>query len=171
MADVRTTVFGGRDVALAGSAVQPGDTAPNFQVIDQSLQPRTLDDFKGKTLIIASVPSLDTGVCDAETRRFNEIAGELGDQVQILTISMDLPFAQKRWCGASNVDRVTVLSDHREASFGQAWGTLIEEVRLLSRAVFVVNPEGRVVYSQYVPQVGEHPDYDSAVAAAREAIG
>src|SRR5690554_6211110 len=89
MADVRTTVFGGRDVALAGSAVQPGDTAPNFQVIDQSLQPRTLDDFKGKTLIIASVPSLDTGVCDAETRRFNEIAGELGDQVQILTISMD----------------------------------------------------------------------------------
>lgn len=170
MAVARTTVFAGRNEPLLGPALQPGDTAPDFEVIDQGLQSRTLADFKGQTLIIASVPSLDTGVCDLETKRFNAIAAELGKQVHILTISMDLPFAQKRWCGASDVDQVTVLSDHRQASFGTAWGTLIAAVRLLSRAVFVVNREGIIVYSQYVPQVGEHPDYDAAVTAAGAAL-
>lgn len=171
MVGVRTTVFAGGDMPLAGQAVAPGDAAPDFTVTDQGLQTRTLADFLGTTLIIASVPSLDTGVCDLETRRFNVVARELGDRVRILTISMDLPFAQKRWCGAGDVDHVTVLSDHRQASFGTAWGTLIDDVRLLSRAVFVVDPAGNVVYSQYVPEVGNHPDYDAAVAAARATLG
>lgn len=171
MTSERTTEFAGRPVPLAGPEIGPGMEAPDFTVIDQGLTDRTLADYKGKTLVLASVPSLDTGVCDAETRRFNEIAGELGDDVQILTVSMDLPFAQKRWCGAAGVEQVTVLSDHRAASFGEAWGTLMPELRLLSRAVFVVNPQGEVVYSEYVPKVGEHPDYDAAVAAVRQALG
>lgn len=165
MSQNRTTLFGGNPVALAGSEVTTGSPAPDFTVVDQNLQEKSLADFSGHTLVIASVPSLDTGVCDAETRRFNELAADLGDDVKILTISMDLPFAQKRWCGAAGVDQVTVLSDHRSASFGRGWGTLIESQRLLSRAVFIVDPDGVVQYVEYVPNVHDHPDYDAAMAA------
>lgn len=167
----RATLFGGTARSLAGREIRPGDRAPDFEVVAQDLSVRTLSDFAGKTLILASVPSLDTGVCDAETRKFNELAAALGDDVQILTISMDLPYAQKRWCGAAGVDRVTVLSDHRAASFGRAWGTLMDDFRLLSRAVFVVDPAGAVVHSEYVPVAGEHPNYEAALAAARRATG
>jgi thiol peroxidase len=116
------------------------------------------------------VPSLDTPVCDLQTRRFNQEAARLGPDVQILTISMDLPFAQKRWCGAAGIERVTTLSDHREASFGTAYGVLIKELRLLARAVFVVDKDGVVRYVQIVPELSREPDYEAALAAAKAAL-
>lgn len=160
--------FGGKPVTLIGPEIKVGDQAPDFTVLGNDMKPVTLKDFAGKVCILASVPSLDTGVCDAETRRFNEEAANLPG-VQILTISMDLPFAQKRWCGAAGVDRVVTLSDHRDASFGQAYGVLVKELRLLARAVFVVDAGGKVTYVQYVPDAHHHPDYEAALTAARSA--
>lgn len=159
----------GNPVTLLGPRIEVGQDAPDFTVVDVNLAPRRLGDFKGNVLLIASVPSLDTGVCSAETRRFNQEAVGFGEDVRVLTISMDLPFAQKRWCGAEGVDRVITLSDHRDASFGLAYGVLIKELRLLARAVFVVDRGGRVTYVEYVPEVTEHPDYAAAVAAVRQA--
>jgi thiol peroxidase len=129
-----------------------------------------LSSFRGKICIICSVPSLDTPVCDMETRRFNEEAGKLGDDVVILTISMDLPFAQKRWCGAAGVDKVITLSDHREGTFGTAYGVLIKELRLLARAVFVVGREGTIQYIQLVKELTEEPDYDTVLDAVNKLI-
>ncbi|MDI3298301.1 MAG: thiol peroxidase [Bacillota bacterium] len=166
-----TVLFGGKPVQLAGKPVEVGQTAPDATVQDTSLAVRHLDEWSGKVRLIAAVPSLDTPVCDTETRRFNQEAASLGDDVVILTVSMDLPFAQKRWCGAAGVDRVITLSDHLEASFGQAYGTLIPEQRLEARAVFVVDRNGKVAYVQYVPDVAQHPDYDAALAAVRQAVG
>ncbi|BDG61028.1 thiol peroxidase [Caldinitratiruptor microaerophilus] len=160
--------FGGKPVTLIGPEIKVGDTAPDFTALGTDLKPVSLKDFAGKPLILASVPSLDTGVCDAETRRFNEEATGLPG-VTILTISMDLPFAQKRWCGAAGVERVITLSDHRDASFGQAYGVLVKELRLLARAVFVVDASGKVTYVEYVPDAHNHPNYEAAIAAARQA--
>ena len=129
----------GNPITLMGTELQVGDQAPDFVAMDNDLNPVSFDSFRGKVCIISSVPSLDTPVCDMETRRFNDEAGRLGDDVEILTISMDLPFAQKRWCGAAGVDKVQTLSDHRDAAFGQAYGVLIKGLRLLARAVFVVD--------------------------------
>ena len=157
----------GNPVTLVGNEVKVGDPAPNFVVVNNDLEEVELTAFKGKTLLIASVPSLDTPVCDTETRRFNEEAANLGDEVQILVISMDLPFAQKRWCGAAGVDRVLTLSDHRDAAFGNAYGVLIKELRLLARAIFVVDREGVIRYIQFVGEVGEEPDYDAALSALK----
>jgi thiol peroxidase len=154
-----------------GEAVSVGDTAPDFTVLANDLSPKTLADYAGKVLIIASVPSLDTPVCDMETRRFNTEAAALGDEVTILTLSMDLPFAQARWCGAAGVEAVETLSDHRDASFGQGWGALIKELRLLTRAVFVVGKDGKVAYVEYLKEITEEPDYASALAAARSLVG
>lgn len=168
MAD-RTVLFGGNPVPLAGNAVQVGQQAPDFTVVDVNMQERHLRDYAGKVKIIASVPSLDTPVCDAETRRFNEEAVQLGEDVVVLTISMDLPFAQKRWCGAAGVDRVVTLSDYRTASFGEAYGTLMQPVRLETRAVFVVDKQDKITYVEYLPDVGQHPNYEAALAAARAA--
>jgi len=158
----------GNPLTLLGPELKPGDKAPDFEVLTNDLQPFNLSSLKGKVLVISSVPSLDTPVCDTETRKFNERAAELGEDVEILTISMDLPFAQKRWCGAAGVDRVTTLSDHRSASFGENYGVLIKELRLLARAVFVVDRAGVVRYVQTVKEVSEEPDYNAVVNAVKK---
>ncbi len=159
--------FKGNPLTLIGPEIKIGSKAPEFQVWAQDLSPVTLASSQGKTRLISVVPSLDTPVCDAQTRRFNEEASKLPN-VEVLTISMDLPFAQKRWCGAAGIDRVKVLSDHKDASFGNAYGVLIKELRLLSRSIFVVDGSGTVRYVEYVPEVTTHPNYDAALAATRQ---
>ncbi len=161
----------GNPLTLTGNEVKVGDTAPDFEVLDGGLKPVRFSDFKGKVVVIVSVPSLDTPVCDLETKRFNKEAANLGDDVVILTVSMDLPFAQARWCGASGVDKVTVLSDYRDASFGNAFGVLIKELRLLARTIFVIDKEGKVRYVQYVEETTSEPDYDEVLKAIREVVG
>ncbi len=160
--------FMGNPLTLLGLGIEVGRQAPDFTALNTDLAPVSLADFKGKTLIISSVPSLDTPVCDMETRRFNQEAAKLGADVQIVTVSMDLPFAQKRWCGAAGVDKVMTLSDHREASFGQAYGLVIKELRLLARAVLVVDKAGTIAWYQLVPEITHEPDYDAAIGAARK---
>ncbi|MBN2136463.1 MAG: thiol peroxidase [Sedimentisphaerales bacterium] len=158
----------GNPLTLSGDGVKVGEAAPDFAVLANDLSEVRLSDFRGKVVVISSVPSLDTPVCDVQTRRFNEQAGSLGDGVAVLTISMDLPFAQKRWCGAAGIKNVQTLSDHREASFGAAFGLLIEELRLLARAVFVVDGGGVVRYIQVVDELTNEPDYDAAFKAINE---
>ena len=153
----------GNPLTLLGEELKVGDPAPDFEVLDNDLMPVKFSSFRGKICVISSVPSLDTPVCDMETRRFNEEAGKLGTDVVILTISMDLPFAQKRWCGATGVDKVITLSDHRDASSGTAYGALIKELRLLARIVFVVDGEGVIQYIQVIKEQTEEPDYDAVL--------
>jgi thiol peroxidase len=160
--------MGGNPVTLVGDEVKVGDVAPDFVVVGNDMNPVEFSAYRGKVCVVAAVPSLDTEVCSTETRRFNVEAASLGEDVVILTVSMDLPFAQKRWCGAAGVDRVVTLSDHRDASFGQAYGVLIKEARLLARAVFVVDGDGVVRYVELVPELGEEPNYEAALAAVRE---
>jgi thiol peroxidase len=160
--------MGGNPVTLVGEAVGAGDKAPDFVVVDNDLNPVEFSSYRGKIRVVASVPSLDTEVCSVETRRFNQEAANLGEDVVILTVSMDLPFAQKRWCGAAGVDRVVTLSDHRDASFGLAYGVLIKEARLLARAVFVVDRDDVVRYVELVPELGQEPDYEAALTAVRK---
>ena len=159
--------FKGNPLTLLGSAITVGSKAPDFQVLAQDLSPVTLAGSQGKARLISVVPSLDTPVCDAQTRRFNQEAAQWPD-VAVLTISMDLPFAQKRWCGAAGIDRVQVLSDHRDASFGRAYGAVIKELRLLTRAVFLIDASGIVRYVEYVPEMTSPPNYEAALAAARQ---
>jgi thiol peroxidase len=161
----------GHPLTLVGQEVQVGAPAPDFEVLANDLSPFKLSSLKGKVAIICSVPSLDTPTCDIETRWFNEEAAKLGPDVQILTISMDLPFAQKRWCGAAGVERVTTYSDHREAAFGQTYGVLIKELRLLARAVFVVDQDGMVRAAQIVPELANEPNYDEVLKAVGELMG
>ena len=160
----------GNPVTLLGTELKVGDKAPDFVAVDNDLNPVSFELFRGKVCIISSVPSLDTPVCDMETRRFNDEAGRLGDNVEILTISMDLPFAQKRWCGAAGVDKLKTLSDHRDAAFGQAYGLLIKGLRLLARAVFVVDKEGTIRYVELVKEIASEPDYDSVLKAVKELV-
>ena len=160
----------GNPITLLGPDLKVGDKAPDFVAIDNDLSTVSFESFRGKVCILSSVPSLDTPVCDMETRRFNDEAGRLGGKVEILTISMDLPFAQKRWCGAAGVDRVQTLSDHRDAAFGQAYGVLIKELRLLARAVFVVDEEGVIKYTELVPEIVREPNYDSVLQAVKELV-
>jgi thiol peroxidase len=155
----------GGPLTLLGPALRVGDKAPEFTALGNDLQPVALSSFRGKKVLISSVPSLDTPVCDLQTRRFNAEAQKLGPDVPILTISMDLPFAQARWCGAAGVKNVRTLSDHRDASFGRAFGLLIKELRLLARAVLILDREGIVRYVQLVKEVGQEPDYDDALRA------
>lgn len=157
--------FQGKPVTLIGPALKVGDKAPDFTVIDNNLQPLKLTDFQGKILVLVAVPSLDTPVCDLEARRFNSEAQKLGDDVVVLVISMDLPFAQRRWCGANGIERVITASDHREASFGSGYGVLVKELRLLARAIFIVDREGVIRYIQLVKEAGEEPDYQSVLKA------
>ena len=164
----RTVLMKGNPLTLIGDEVVVGEKAPQFEVVANDLAMVRLSDFEGKVRVIAAVPSLDTAVCDTETRKFNQLAAELGDDVEILTISMDLPFAQKRWCGAAGVDRVTVLSDHRDASFGLSYGVLIKELRLLARVVFVIDRAGIIRYVQIVPEVTNEPNYDEVLEAIRK---
>lgn len=155
-------------VTLLGKEIKVGDQAPGFTVLSNDLKEVHLDDYKGKVKLISTVPSLDTGVCSQETKRFNEEADKL-DNVQILTVSMDLPFAQTRWCAAEGINNVDTLSDHRDADLGEKYGVLIKELRLLARAIFVVDSNDKVTYVEYVNEVSNHPDYDKALAAAKEA--
>lgn len=166
--DKTKITFHGNPLTLVGNQPKPGDTAPDFEVLTNDLSPLKLSDFKGKVCVISVVPSLDTPVCDVQTRRFNEEAAALGDDVVVLTISMDLPFAQKRWCGAAGIKNVQTLSDHRNAAFGKAFGLLIEELRLLARAVFVVDAGGIIRYKQIVEELTNEPDYDAAIKAVTE---
>src|SRR6266849_1229102 len=164
------TTLRGNPMTLVGPELKAGDKAPDFQAVDNGLKPVTLASTANGVRIFSVVPSLDTPVCDAQTKRFNEEAGKLPN-VSIYTISMDLPFAQKRWCGAFGVDHVKMVSDHREGSFGQAYGTLIKDLRIMSRAIFVVGKDNTIRHVEYVKEVGEHPNYETALAAAKTAAG
>ena len=157
-------------MTVLGPELKTGDAAPDFHVVDSGLKPVDLAATGNGVRIFSVVPSLDTPVCDAQTKRFNEEAGKLPN-VTIYSFSMDLPFAQKRWCGAYGVDHVKMVSDHRDGSFGQAYGTLIKDLRILSRAIFVVGPDNQIRYVEYVKEVGEHPDYEAALASARSLTG
>ena len=160
----------GNPVQLSGKKLRVGDKAPSFEAVDNSLGAVSGEDFAGTTRVILAVPSLDTSVCATEARRFNQEATKLGD-VKVMVVSMDLPFAQKRWCAAEGVANVQTLSDHRGASFGQNYGVLIEDLRLLGRAVFVVGPDDKIQYIQVVNEIAQEPDYDAALMAARKAAG
>ncbi len=157
-------------MTVLGPELKAGDAAPDFHAIDDSLKPLDLAGTGHGVRIFSVVPSLDTPVCDAQTKRFNEEAGKLPN-LKIYTFSMDLPFAQKRWCGAYGVDHVKMVSDHRDGSFGEAYGTLIKDLRILSRAIFVVDPNNELRYVEYVKEVAEHPNYEAALTAAKSLAG
>lgn len=161
----------GNPLTLVGPQLKVGDKAPDFVVLNTDLAPVSLSAYRGKVCIIASVPSLDTPVCDIETRQFNQESANLGpDDVVVLTISMDLPFAQKRWCGAAGVDKLITLSDHRDASFGSAYGVLIKELRLLARSVIIVDREGTIRYLQLVKELAQEPDYEAVLKALQSCL-
>lgn len=162
--------FQGNPLTLVGDEIKVGDRAPDFTVLQNDLSPVTLSDYKGKVLILLLVPSLDTPVCDMEVRRFNSESAALGDDIRILTVSMDLPFAQARWCGAAGIEAVQTLSDHKDASLGEGYGALIKELRLLTRAVFVIDRDGTVKYAEYVKEITEEPDYAAALDAAKATL-
>ncbi|MGE5294591.1 MAG: thiol peroxidase [Solirubrobacterales bacterium] len=161
----------GNPITLIGKEVKVGQKAPDAELVANDLSTITLSAIRqGKVCIITSVPSLDTPVCDVETRRFNVEAGNLGDAVVVLAVSMDLPFAQTRWCGAAGVKNVHTLSDHRDAAFGKAYGVLIKDLRLLARAVFVVDKRGVVQYVELVKEMASEPDYAAALDAAKKLL-
>lgn len=162
--------FGGSPLTLSGEPARTGGKAPDFRALSNDLSPRSLKDYAGKTLILSVVPSLDTGVCDLQTRRFNNEAEALGDGVRILTVSCDLPFAQARWCGAAGTTRLETLSDHYDLSFGLAYGVVIKELRLLTRSIFVVDKNGVLTYCEIVPEVTHEVDFDAALAAAKAVV-
>ncbi|MFB3825719.1 MAG: thiol peroxidase [Bryobacteraceae bacterium] len=159
----------GNPFTLIGPELKPGEKAPDFTVVDTTLKPVTLRDTGNKVRIISVVPSLDTPVCDAQTKRFNDEVAKLPG-VEVLAVSMDLPFAQRRWCDTFAVDHVRMLSDHKDGSFGSSYGTLIKELRIESRAIFVLDPDNTIRYVEYVPEVTEHPNYEAALNAARSVM-
>ncbi|HSR70708.1 MAG TPA: thiol peroxidase [Acidobacteriota bacterium] len=160
----------GNPFTLVGPELEEGQDAPDFVTIGADMQPVRLSDLQGKVRILSVVPSLDTPVCDIQTRRFNKEAASL-DNVKIYTVSMDLPFAQKRWCESAGVKNIIMLSDHRDASFGQAYGTLIKELRLDCRALFVVDEDNKIRHVEYVKEVADQPDYEKALQSVREIAG
>jgi thiol peroxidase len=171
---VGAVTFKGNPLTLVGPEIRVGQAAPDFTAVDNSLQRIRLSGARGKVVILSAVPSLDTPVCDTETRRFNQEAAGLGDHVEVWTISMDLPFAQKRWCGTTGVTRVKTLSDFHDRAFSAAYGVGIKEgplAGLTARAVFVVGKDGHVAHVEYVKEVTTEPHYETAVAAARKAAG
>lgn len=172
MAQERTGVatLKGNPITLIGPELKVGDKAPAFSLSKSLTETSTLKDFEGKVKLISVVPSIDTGVCDAQTRRFNEAAAALGDNVVVLTISVDTPFAQSRWCAAADIDRVVMLSDYKDNSFGEAYGVLIKEFALDMRAIFVLDGNDTIQYVEYLAEMAEHPDYDKAIAAAKALI-
>jgi thiol peroxidase len=172
MSQERTGVitFKGNPMTLLGPDVKAGDAAPDFKVVDNGLQPVTLADTRGKVRLITVVPSLDTPVCDTMTRKFNEQAARLPDDVVVYTVSLDLPFAQKRWCGNAGIEKVKTLSDYQDRSFGLSYGVLIQELKLLARSVFVIDKNDKVAYREIVKEVTSEPDYDAALAAAQKLV-
>lgn len=172
MTEERTGIitFKGNPMTLQGPDVKPGDPAPDFRVVNTDLQPVALADSQGKVRLVAVVPSLDTGVCDTMTRKFNEQAAGLPEGAVVYTVSMDLPFAQKRWCGNAGIEKVKTLSDYQDRSFGLNYGVLIKELKLLARSVFVIDANGKIAYREIVPEVTSEPDYDAALAAVKELL-
>ena len=172
MSQERTGVitFKGNPMTLLGPDVKVGAAAPDFRVVDNGLQPVTRDSAKGKVQLITVVPSLDTPVCDTMTRKFNEEAAKLPDTVAVYTVSLDLPFAQKRWCGNAGIDKVQTLSDYQDRSFGLNYGVLIKELKLLARAVFIVGKDGKIAYREIVGEVTAEPDYAAALAKVKELL-
>ena len=162
--------FAGNPIALLGKEVKVGDKAPAFTLLDNGLGEKTLTDYAGKVKVISVVPSLDTGVCDAQTRWFNQNVSKLGENVVVLTVSVDLPFAQKRWCGAAGIDQVETLSDHRDLSFGENYGFILEGLRLLSRGIVVIDKDDVVRYVEYVPEVTSAVNFDAAEAATKALV-
>lgn len=163
-----SVTFKGNPVTLLGQEVKVGDSAPNFTVLANDMSEVNLSSSKGKVRLISVIPSIDTGVCDAQTRKFNEEAAKL-DNVEVLTVSGDLPFAQKRWCAAAGIENVQTVSDHRDLSFGEAYGVIMQELRLLARSVFVVDSNDKVTYVEYVSEGTDHPNYEAAIAAVKAA--
>lgn len=159
----------GTELTVRGPRLSVGQKAPGFRLVDNDFNPKTLDDFGRQIKLISIVPSLDTGICDAQTRRFNEEMSKL-DGAVVITVSVDLPFAQKRWCGSAGLDQAITLSDHFDVSFGEAYGVLIEEMRLLARAVLVLDGDNIIRYAEYVPEVASHPDYEAALDAAKQLL-
>jgi thiol peroxidase len=157
-------------LTLTGDEPQLGAKAPDFTALANDLSAKTLSDYEGKVIIISSVPSLDTPVCELQTKRFNTEAEKLGDNVVILTVSMDLPFAQARWCGAQGVEKLITLSDHKEASFGENYGLLIKELRLLARAVLIIDQKGTLVYRQLVQEISQEPNYEEVLEALKKVV-
>ncbi|ACM19542.1 peroxiredoxin, atypical 2-Cys subfamily [Geotalea daltonii FRC-32] len=162
--------FKEKPVTLLGPQLRVGDPAPDFTVVDNALAPITLASYQGKVKVISAVPSLDTPVCEMETRRFNQEAATLPDNVVVLTVSLDLPFAQKRWCGASGIDRVITLSDYQERSFGQAYGVLVKELKLLCRTIFIIDDKNLIRYIQFVPEITHEPDYAAVIGAVKNLV-
>lgn len=162
-----TVKFKGNPLELEGSQIKVGDKAPEFTVIANDLSPVSFGTPQGKVRLISVVPSLDTPVCDSQTRKFNEEAAKLGDKVEFITISVDLPFAQARWCGAAGIKNIKVLSDYRDLSFGKAYGVAIKNLRLLARSIFIIGLDNQVKYVEYVPELTNHPDYDAALKAVK----
>ena len=165
--------FKGNPMTLAGEAVEAGQAAPAFTLhfFKDGLKTLTLDDLKGKPSILSVVPSLDTGVCQIQTKKFNEALGALGDSVNAVTVSLDLPFAMNRFCGAENIENIRVASDYQDRNFGENWGMLIEELKLLARGVFVLDANGQVVHAETVGEVTDEPNYDAALAALNGQTG
>ena len=172
MSQERTGVitFKTNPMTLLGPDIKVGDAAPDFRVVDNGLQPVTLASSAGKVRLITVVPSIDTPTCDTMTRKFNEEAAKLPEAVVSYTISLDLPFAQKRWCGAAGIERVKTLSDYQDRSFGLNYGLLIKELKLLTRAVYVIDAQGKVAYREIVKEVTAEPDYAAALAAVKKLV-
>ncbi len=162
---------GGQQIVLLGDELKVGQQAPDFRVVDNSFKPVRLSDFQGKTLMLSIVPSIDTGICSLQTKRFNEEVAKLPDSVQLLTISTDLPFAQKRFCEQEQVNNMAVLSDAVWRDFGSSYGLLIKDMGLLTRAIIIINQQGKVAYLQLVPELAQEPDYDAALQVLRQTIG
>ena len=159
----------GKPLTVIGERLSVGDKAPDFKLVANDFSQVTLADSRGKVRLISVVPSLDTGICDAQTRRFNEEAATLGDHVVVLTVSAEHPYNQRRWCGAAGIDRVQVLSDHMDMAFGTSYGTYIKELRLEQRSIFVIDANDCITYVEYVPEIAQHPDYEAALTAVKTA--
>lgn len=167
---MRQVNFGGKPLTLLGEEIKVGDKAPNFTALKNDLSPLNLEDYKGKVVLISSVPSVDTGICALQTKRFNKEAAELGDKISIITVSMDLPFALGRFCATEGIKTAVTVSDHRDADFGMKYGFLLKELRLLSRGIVIVGADGLVKYVEYCPEIQAHPNYDAALAALKQLL-
>jgi len=161
----------GNPLTVIGDPLKVGDKAPNFKLTAADFSQVSLADSAGKIRLISVIPSLDTGICDAQTRRMNEEAGRLGEDVVVITVSAEHPLNQKRWCGAAGVDKVQVLSDHMDMNFGRAYGTYIKELRLEQRSIFVIDKDDTIRYIEYVPEISQHPNYEAALTAVRRLTG
>src|SRR6056297_4236574 len=170
MMNKNKVTFKGNPVTLLGKEIKEGDSAPDFTVLNNELSPVKLSDYKGKVKILSIFPSVDTGVCSKQNHRFNEEASKLSDDIVILAISNDLPFALSRFCGAEGIDKVITLSDHKDLDFSMKYGFLIEEMRLLARGVVVLDKENKVQHVEYVPEIGEEPDYELAINSAKKLV-